>query len=230
MRTTPAQGKSLRLHFRTRRVEWCAVSESETVNETAPALNSVEVRVGKLAANVVGLAGGIPVLAAFVLIAYVMPHSARPFDVDIWILLVLLLPLVVAHEALHGLAARLWAGLRLKEMKFGVHWKGLSPYCHYRAALTLKAYRRVTLFPLMITGIASVLIMLMYPSLWSGLFAGTAVAICVGDVWLFLKLKKFDENLLVRDHPTETGCDLLQPAPPDSHTHTFQPQQPPFEL
>ncbi len=200
------------------------MTEHEAITENTGGIAHVEVRVGKLAANVVGLAGGIPVLAAFVLIAYVMPHSARPFDADIWILLVLLLPLVVAHEALHGLAARLWAGLRLKEMKFGVHWKGLSPYCHYRAALTLKAYRRVTLFPLMITGFTSVLIMLVYPSLWSGLFAGTAVAICVGDVWLFLKLKSFDENLLVRDHPTETGCDLLQSAPPDSQSHTFQSQ------
>ena len=38
--------------------------------------------------------------------------------------------------------------------------------------------------------------------------AGFAVSACVGDVWMITKLRRFSDDLLVRDCPSEIGCDV----------------------
>jgi hypothetical protein len=46
-----------------------------------------------------------------------------------------------------------------------------------------------------------------------GTLAGVAVAACVGDAWIVLKLRGFNGDLLVQDSPSEIGCDVFSSIP-----------------
>jgi hypothetical protein len=168
-----------------------------------------EVHLNKLAVNLVSVPIAVVVYGAFVCVGFGLRDRGVPFDSDLWIAIVLIVVLTVLHEGLHGLAAILWGGLQVKDLKMGIFWKAMMPYCHYKLPLTIKTYRRVTMLPLYVTGLIGCLLILAHPRLWSALFAATAVSICVGDVWVFLKLRRFDEHMLVRDHPSEVGCDVF---------------------
>jgi hypothetical protein len=70
----------------------------------------------------------------------------------------------------------------------------------------------MALLPLWTTGGASIIMLLAFPTNCSGIFAGIAVAACVGDVWVVAKLRNLPDNLFVQDSPTEIGCDVLSMA------------------
>jgi hypothetical protein len=71
----------------------------------------------------------------------------------------------------------------------------------------------MALLPLWVTGGLSLALLLIVPADCFGAFAGLAVAACVGDVWMVLKLRRFSDPLLVLDHPSEIGCDVFSIAP-----------------
>lgn len=88
-------------------------------------------------------------------------------------------------------------------------WRGLMPYCHCTVPISVRAYRRMALLPLWVTGSLSVALLLVFPAECFGAFAGFAVAACVGDVWLVSRLRRFAGTLLVYDSASEIGCDVF---------------------
>ncbi len=180
------------------------------MDPTSPYQKCGQVRLNKLVLNLVAVPICLLVLIVFVCVAFVLRDRGSPFESRLWLFLVFVMPFAVLHELLHGWAAVLWGGLRMKHIRFGIHWKALIPYCHYTLPLSIKGYRRVTLFPLYVTGAISVALMLVAPKLWSAMLAATAVSTCIGDIWIFLKLRRFDEASMVNDHPSEIGCDIFR--------------------
>ena len=180
------------------------------MHDSLPSNKCGEVRVGKLAVNLLAVPLCIPIFGVFCLLYFILPYSSEFADSDLIIYLIMVLPLMVAHEGTHALCALHVGGLKRKDLKFGVHWKAMMPYYHLRGTITVKAYRMVTLAPLCLTGTMSVIVFFLHPSIWSVLLVGTALASCIGDVWVFLKLRPFGGELLVKDHPSEIGCDILK--------------------
>jgi hypothetical protein len=86
------------------------------------------------------------------------------------------------------------------------------PYCHFTTPISVTACRRMALLPLWVTGGLSLALLLIVPADCFGVLAGLAVAACVGDVWMVLKLRRFSDPLLVLDHPSEIGCDVFSIA------------------
>jgi hypothetical protein len=119
--------------------------------------------------------------------------------------------LIVIHEALHGYGCVRFAGVPLQQISFGMNW--FSFYCHCAVPMSVHAYRRMVMLPLQVTGGLTVLLLLLFPMDLTGALAGTALAAALGDVWIILKLRPFEATSLVRDHPTEPGCDILPLTP-----------------
>ena len=193
----------------------------EDTNEPPPAESAepradrkvAEVRVSKLAANLVALPVAGVIVGATVLLAWSLtgPLELRPSDA--WQYLLFLVLATVVHELLHAWAIRRWGKVPAGAVKFGFHWKALMPYFHCRVPVRMAAYRAATLFPLRVTAPVSALALLAFPSLGVAAGGGVAIAACVGDVWTFAKLRRFDGNCLVVDHPSEIGCDVFAPGP-----------------
>jgi Putative zincin peptidase len=168
-----------------------------------------EIRVSKLAANIVGTLLTILFCVIAVLVAHMLPHHARFAEWHGIAFIVSCVVLLPVHEALHAAGLRIFAGVPLRHIKFGVMWRAMMPYCHCTVPISVHAYRRMALLPLWITGSLSVGSLLAFPADWLGVFTGFAVAACVGDVWMVIKLRSFADTLLVRDSPSEIGCDVL---------------------
>jgi Putative zincin peptidase len=168
-----------------------------------------EVRVNKLAANVVAtlLTGVFCVVG--VMLARALPHHIKFAYWHLKALLVASILLVPVHEALHAVGWRVFARVEWRHIRFGVMWWALMPFCHCAAQVPIGAYRRMALFPLWITGSVSIAALFVFPADCMGVFAGVAVAACVGDVWIVSKLRRFADMLLVRDSPSAIGCDVL---------------------
>jgi len=172
-----------------------------------------EVRVSKLAAILVALpVAGVSVGGA-VLLAWSLTGALQVRLSDAWQYALFLVLATVVHELLHARAIRRWGKVPAGAVKFGFHWMSLTPYCHCRVPVQMAAYRTATLFPLYVTAPVSLLVLLAFPSLGVAAGGGVAIAACVGDVWTFAKLRSFDGNCLVVDHPSEIGCDVFAPAP-----------------
>ena len=91
-------------------------------------------------------------------------------------------------------------------------WGALMPYCGCAVPVPVRAYRRMALLPLWVTGTAAVAALLVFPTYTLGVLAGVAVASCVGDVWIVAKLRRFTGDLFVQDSPSEIGCDVYSSA------------------
>jgi hypothetical protein len=105
-----------------------------------------------------------------------------------------------------------FAKARIRDIKFGVMWRALMPFCHCKIPITLYAYRRMALVPLIVMGLGTAIWLLISPNDWVALLTGLTVAACVGDVWMVSKLRSFAGQSLVQDCPSEIGCDVLPPA------------------
>lgn len=83
-------------------------------------------------------------------------------------------------------------------------WSGWWCSCRYTRASILI----MMLSPLVVTGGLSIAALLAFPSDAVGAFTGAALAVCVGDVWMAVKLRKFPKDAVVHDCPTDIGYDV----------------------
>lgn len=168
-----------------------------------------EIRINKLAINVASVPLTLMLLGGLVTVASSLPHfQSISFPEPYWMLLVLL-SLIIIHEALHASALICWSRIPWSDCKFGVMWKALMPYCHCGKPITVRAYRFYALFPLIVTGSMSLLYLFVYPSFWSAFLSAVVLAVCIGDVWVYCRMWRFEGNLLVLDARSEIGCDIF---------------------
>jgi hypothetical protein len=172
-------------------------------------IKTAEIRVSKLAANVLGTVMAVLLCGAGVIVAQKLPHRVGFAQWQAIATIVGFLVLLPAHEALHAIGLCVFAGVQRRDIRFGVMWRALMPYCHCTVPISVAAHRRMALLPLWVTGSLSVVLLLIVPADCFGALAGFAVAACTGDVWMVFKLRRFSEKLLVLDHPSEIGCDVF---------------------
>ncbi|HEY4652011.1 MAG TPA: DUF3267 domain-containing protein, partial [Pontibacter sp.] len=113
-------------------------------------------------------------------------------------------------ELLHGLTWALFCKNGLKSIKYGVHWKMLTPYCHCKEVLPLRAYRLGGMMPGLVMGILPTIggLLLGYlPVFAFGLLFTVAAG---GDALILWMLRKAGRQDLVQDHPDQIGCYLYR--------------------
>lgn len=114
------------------------------------------------------------------------------------------------HELLHAIPAAMYAKSGFKSIRFGVYWKYLTPYTHFKEALHLKKYKTVLLTPGivlgLVPGIAGVAVQNFDLMMFGVLFTIGAL----GDYMVYERVKKLDNNILVKDHPKSMGLILIE--------------------
>lgn len=116
---------------------------------------------------------------------------------------------IVAHEALHGVGFYFFGRVPKGEIRFGVHWKLLTPYATTSAAMKARAYRGATALPGLVTiGLLIVFIGLNLP-------AGTALASFFlggagGDALVLWSLIGVPGDAVVRDSADRVGCEVVE--------------------
>jgi hypothetical protein len=126
-----------------------------------------------------------------------------------WTFLWLFCLLVILHEGLHAVAVWHWGKVPFHDIHFGFRWQWLAPYCHCKVPLKMGVCRRVLVLPFLVTVPIAALILWLSPSFWMLVLFGLMVAGCTADLMMFFKLRSFEDNLWVQDHPFEPACNIF---------------------
>ena len=113
------------------------------------------------------------------------------------------------HEALHAFAAMLWGKVPWRSIHFGFQWQPGVLYCHVDRSIKIGNYRIFVLFPLIVTTPTAGLILWLDPSIWSLLLFCITISACAGDVMVFFKVRRVENDKWVQDHPSAMGCYIL---------------------
>lgn len=119
--------------------------------------------------------------------------------------------LTLVHEGTHAAAWKWASGLPWSAFSFGFSWKALTPYCHAREAMPVRAYRIGSLAPLVITGVLPWFAAVATGDGSLGVASSVLIGGAAGDVWVFFRIRDLDDRALVRDHPENAGCVVLRP-------------------
>lgn len=129
----------------------------------------------------------------------------------------LLLAIYIVHEALHGLAAMAWGKIPFRSLHFGINTRLMALYCHADKPMTLSAFRAFALLPIIVTTPIAVLVLLLDPALWSLFLLSATFAGGAGDVMVFFKARRYDNDTWIQDHLSEVGFTIYPagetPAP-----------------
>lgn len=174
-----------------------------------------DLTVSMLDANIKGPLLAIPFIVCEIVIHRIIHGSI--FDagwIEIsWIWFAALLLLIVAHELIHGITWGIFAERHLRDIKFGVIWKMLTPYCTCTSPLKRFGYMIGGAMPTIILGFG-----LFAVSLINGSFLLYFLALIMtlsgsGDMLILYKLYRYKSDchdILVYDHPYEGGSIIFE--------------------
>jgi len=185
------------------------------MNENPSATSRQDYTVSMLAANLYGLAIGLPVVLVFSA-AYTARWGVLPITQSLQRItnhplagMAWFLAGILAHEWLHGISWAVFGKLPLSAIKFGFQWKTLTPYAHVRQPIEVNAYRMGALTSGLLLGVLPYL---------AGLLGGNADWMIWGTLFTFAAYRDFLVLWLIRrvprgsrveDHPTLAGCSVL---------------------
>ena len=176
-----------------------------------------EMRVSLLSGNVIGILISIPVTLLFMVAEFLLfglpelawwqlCYFATGFGIQI-----------IIHESLHAIGYIFDGGLRRDQLKFGVNWKGLAPYCIFLSPIAMPPFRRAALLPTVVLFPLSVALWLIFQTWWLNFLAAAALVCGVGDFIVFIKSLKYPPNLFIVEHASGAGGDLFVAVHEQSH-------------
>jgi hypothetical protein len=113
------------------------------------------------------------------------------------------------HELLHALGWSVFGRIPIKEVKFGVLWKALTPYAHLKNPIEASAYRAGTITPLLVMGLFPYVLGLLVGESWIVNFGLLFILAAGGDMLVIWTLRGVRRDALVIDHPSRVGCIVL---------------------
>lgn len=117
---------------------------------------------------------------------------------------------IVVHELIHGFTAVWYGRVRWQDIKFGVIWKAMTPYCHSTVPMTTQKYRVVVVMPLivlipyvmaLVTGNGRLLA-----------FGAFFTLAAIGDLMILWMVRNLRPDGLVQDHPSKVGLLIVSPT------------------
>jgi len=129
----------------------------------------------------------------------------RSPDAGLLLLLAVVLGIVV-HEGLHALAWALAARLTFGEIRFGFHWKTITPYAHCTVPITAREYRIGAATPLFVLGVLPALTSIIFGSAALLAFSLFFIFAAGGDMLILWLIRDLRPDTMVEYHPTRAGC------------------------
>jgi hypothetical protein len=150
----------------------------------------------------------LPLIIAY-LLAFIFVWGKEKFNIvleqEFYILIGKAIVGTIFHELIHGFTWIILSKNGIASIKFGINWKYLTPFCHYKKSIKVRFYRIGVAMPLVVLGILPSSIALITGNsilyLW-GLFFSCLAA---GDIIVLFMLRKFNGNDYVFDHPKKMG-------------------------
>lgn len=118
--------------------------------------------------------------------------------------------LILLHELCHAVGWVYWGRLRWSDIAFGFKWRALAPYTLAMVPMSARAYRLGAMLPGVLTGLLPFAVALV---LGNGMWAVLGAALisgAVGDVVVLWVMRDVPPDALVRDHPENAGCIVVQ--------------------
>lgn len=169
-----------------------------------------ELTISATTANIYGLAAAFVLIPLLVAPFYLIWGLTLNQVVDntltsgLYLFLILFIGTVI-HELIHGAIAAWYAGIGWRNIRFGVLWQSLTPYCHSKIPMNAKKYRYVVMMPLAILGLLPYLLSLTIGSGWLLTIGITFILAASGDVMIFWIMRGITPDQLVQDRPTKIG-------------------------
>lgn len=129
------------------------------------------------------------------------------------VVLPILIFLIVAHEAIHGITWGIFAKNHFKSIEFGVIWKMLTPYCTCKDVLKKWQYLLGSAMPTVILGGVMALISIFMNNYILFLVSLLMVLSGGGDFMIILMIifhKATGNDVLYCDHPYELGVVVFE--------------------
>lgn len=126
-------------------------------------------------------------------------------EVPSWVKYVSVLLAIFLHEMIHGLFFGFYAKNGFRAVRFGFSRTMFSPYCHCKDPVSVKHYRRAGIAPTLILGIMPLTFALITGVNWIKTLGILLTIGGLGDVLVWIKMFRFNGNLMVRDHPEKMG-------------------------
>ena len=102
-------------------------------------------------------------------------------------------------------------------IKFGIKWKVLTPYGHYKIPLSVSAYRRSVALPGLILGLLPALLGIVFGNKWLLFYGLVMLAAASGDIIVLWTIRNLMKDAQVMDHPHRVGCWVLN-CPENANT------------
>jgi hypothetical protein len=118
----------------------------------------------------------------------------------------------VVHELLHGFTWAAFCKRGLRSIRYGVHWKMLTPYCHCTEVLPLRYYIIGGMMPGLVMGLLPALAGIVTGNFLLFLFGLFFTMAAGGDLLILWMLRHQKSDDLVQDHPDKIGCYVLTPV------------------
>ncbi len=113
------------------------------------------------------------------------------------------------HEYIHAWVCFMGPDINKSDIVVGFHAKYMAPYFHCKVPITVKRYRRALMMPTIILGILPAVAGFIYGSALLALIGTWMIVGGVGDFLIVLKLRPYDSETLVLDHPTQIGFQVV---------------------
>lgn len=122
--------------------------------------------------------------------------------------LVLLVALIVVHEAIHGASWAVFTKRGFRDIEFGFMKQYLTPYCTCTVPLTKGQYIFGALMPFLVLGVLPMAL-----GIFTGFLPGLLMGIIMADsaagdlmiVWNILRYRTGAKEVVYMDHPTQAG-------------------------
>ncbi|GAA4439977.1 DUF3267 domain-containing protein [Pontibacter saemangeumensis] len=191
-----------------------------------PSYQRIELSATATQANVQAIAFALPVLVLLAvpylllwpeqfsdrnLAAIVAEYGSRILFLPLLVLLVFI-PGAVVHELLHGLTWAIFCKRGIRSIKYGVHWKALTPYCHCEEVLPLRPYMLGGMMPGVVMGLLPAVAGIILGNPWVFFFGLFFTVAASGDMLVLWMLRHCRATDLVQDHPDKIGCYVLRKA------------------
>lgn len=129
-------------------------------------------------------------------------------DITFYGMIVCFIPFLglILHEFIHGVMFAMFSVHGFKSIKFGIHKKLLTPYCHFNELLTVRQTIVGALAPTIILGLIPCVLAIATGNIGLLLFGIFLITTGGGDILAIKMLLKEKMEDFVEDHPDDCAC------------------------
>ncbi|AIE61091.1 DUF3267 domain-containing protein [Bacillus methanolicus] len=145
-------------------------------------------------------------LIIIVAIMHGLLHNKSDFQITLGSLLffiVCFLIGIIVHEIMHIIGFRYAGKVPWNKIVWGIDWKKGVAYAQSKNVIKVKEMRIALMLPFFITGAIPFLLGIIFNVMFLSVLGAFLIGGCAGDFAYYIKLRKFPDEALVKDHPVK---------------------------